>query len=161
MIKYAEKLQIVPVRAPAATTDAAATAHVKIKNAQWISFLCLWGAMTTDSAGATVKVYTSTGATTDNAISQPFKYRLSSAVGTDAWGAITAATAAAGYTIPEASANAALLIDVDPASLHALDPDAEYAHLLIDGSGLATNPAFGAVAILEPRYPQSANLTSS
>lgn len=161
-IKYAEKLQIVPLRAPAATTSAdTETAHVKIKHMEHLSFLCVWGAMTTDTAGANVKLYTSTAASTTNAVSQPFKYRLCQAVGGDTWGAITAATAAAGYTIPEASANALLLIDVEPASLYALDSDAEYAHLNIDGSGLATNPAFGVVFIGEPSYPRNDNLVTT
>lgn len=163
MSYFAEKLQIVPIYAPQATTSAdAETAHVKIKNAQWLSFLCYWGDVTSDSTDiCNIKVYTSTEASTTNAVSQPFKYRLSSAIGSDSWGAITATTAAAGVNITGEDDNKMLLIEVDPASLYALDPDAEYAHLLIDGSGLITNPAFGACAILEPRYPQNANLTSS
>jgi hypothetical protein len=134
---------------------------MKIKNAQWISFLCIWGDMTTDTSGANVKVYTSTAASTTSAVSQPFKYRLSSAITEDAWGAITAATAAAGVTIAQDGDDRLMLIDVDPATLLALDSDAEYCHLMVDGSGLATNPGFGVIGILEPRYPQNANLTSS
>ena len=77
------------------------------------------------------------------------------------WGAITSATAASDLSITGVDDNKALLIDVDPASLYALDSDAEYAHLLIDGSGIVTNPAFGAVFIGEPRYPRNLNITSS
>jgi hypothetical protein len=163
MIRYAEKLQIVPIYAPQATTSAdTETTHVKVKNAQWLSFLCYWGAVTSDSTDiCNIKVYTSTAASTTNAVSQPFKYRLSSAVGDDSWGAITAATAAAGVNITGEDDNKMLLIDVDPASLYALDSDAEFAHLLIDGSAIITNPAFGACAILEPRYPQNANLMTT
>jgi hypothetical protein len=118
--------------------------------------------VTSDSTDtANIKVYTSTAATTTNAISQPFKYRLSSATGNDLWGTITAATAASGVSIDGTMDNKALLIDVDPASLFALDSDAEYAHLLIDGSGIITNPAFGAMFIGEPRYPRNLNITSS
>jgi hypothetical protein len=162
MIRYAEKLQIVPLRFPQASTAAdLETAHMKMKNAQWISFLCFWGELTSDQHEGTIKVYTATDASTTNAISQPFKYRLSSATGNDLWGAISSATAASGYTLAGTADNRALLIDVDPATLLKLDPDAEYIHLLIDGGTLETNPAFGVMGILEPRYPQNLNLTSS
>ena len=163
MIRYAEKLQVVPLLAPQASTTAdIETAHMKIKNAQWISFLCVWSSLTSDSTDVVnVMVYTSTDASTTNAVAQPFKYRLSSAVATDSWGTITAATAASGYDITGTDDNKLLLIDVDPATLLSLDSDAIYAHLLIDGSGAVTNPMFGVIGFLEPRYPQNANLTSS
>jgi hypothetical protein len=162
-IRYAEKLQIIPIMIPDATTVADdESAHVKIKNAQWISFLMNWASLTSDSTDtATVFVYTSTDASTTSAISQPFKYRLCEAVGGDTWGTITAATAAAGVSITGGDDNKALLIDVDPASLYALDSDAQYVHLLVNGSGMVTNPAFGAFCILEPRYPQNINLVTT
>jgi hypothetical protein len=163
MIRYAEKLQIVPLFQPQASTVVdLETAHMKIKNAQWISFLCIWSSLTSDSTDlVNVMVYTSTAATTTSAVAQPFKYRLSSAVGDDLWGTITSATAAAGVNITATDDNKLLLIDVDPAPLLALDSDAEYAHLLINGVGAVTNPTFGVVGFMEPRYPQNLNLTSS
>ena len=163
MIRYAEKLQIVPLFQPQASTVAdLETAHMKIKNAQWISFMCIWSSLTSDSTDTvTVMVYTSTAASTTGAVAQPFKYRLSSAVGNDLWGAVTAGTAAAGMSITGTDDNKIMLIDVDPATLLALDSDAEYAHLLISGAGMVTNPMFGVVGFMEPRYPQNLNLTSS
>ena len=163
MIRYAEKLQPVYLYLPQASTVAdAETAHMKIKNAHWASFLCFWSSLTSDSTDiANIKVYSSTAASTTGAVSQPFKYRLSSALATDTWGAITSATAAAGVNIDGADDNKMLLIDVDPATILALDSDAEFLHLLIDGSLIITNPTFGVLGFLEPRYPQNANLSSS
>jgi hypothetical protein len=162
-IRYAEKLQVINVMAPDATTVADDdSAHVKIKNAQWISFLLNWSSLTSDATDTVkIMVYSTTAGDTTNAIAQPFKYRLQAAVGSDTWGAITSATAAAGVSITGTDDNKALLIDIEPASLYALDPDAEFIHLLVDGSGIVTNPAFGGFCILEPRYPQNANLTTT
>jgi len=162
-IRYAEKLQIIPILIPDATTSADdESAHVKIQNAHWISFLLNWSSMTSDSTDtAAVFVYTSTDASTTSAVAQPFKYRLCEAVGGDTWGAITDATAAAGASITATDDNKALLIDVHPPSLYALDPDAKFVHLLINGSGMVTNPAFGGFCFLEPRYPQNANLVTT
>jgi len=163
MIRYAEKLQPVYLYLPQASTVAdLETAHMKIKNAHWASFLCFWSSLTSDSTDiCNIKVYSSSDASTTNAVSQPFKYRLSSALATDSWGAITSATAAAGVSIDGADDNKMLLIDIDPSVIVKNDEDAEYVHLLIDGSLIITNPTFGVLGFLEPRYPQNANLTSS
>ena len=161
---FAEKLQIVPLRIPQATTTAEVTLPgVRLRNSQWLSFLCYWGALTSDSTDiGIVRVYSSTAATsTAGETAIPFKYRLSSAVGGDQWGAITQAVAADGVTFTAEDDNKSLLIEVDPASIARLDSDAEYAYLKVDGSGLITNPVFGAHVIIQPRYPQNANLTST
>lgn len=161
-IRYTEKLQVVPIWAPQVSTVAdSETTHVKLENAQWISFLVQFGAMATDSSDTgSIKLYSTTAAaTTTNAVAQTFKYRLSSAILTDAWGTITAGTAASGFAVAAATHdNMALIIDVDPAEVLTLDSDAEYLHLLIDCS-LMTGVYMSASAIIEPRYPQNANLT--
>jgi hypothetical protein len=161
--RYTEKLQIVPVWAPQVSTVAASeTKDVKLENAQWVSFLVQFGAMATDTSDAgSIKLYSCTAAgSTTNAIAQTFKYRLSSATGDDAWGAITAGTAATGFVVANTYDNMALMIDVNPSEILALDSDAEYVYLLI-GCSLMTGVYASAAAIIEPRYPQNANLTSS
>ena len=161
-VKYAEKIQIVPIYAPQATTAAdLETAHVKLENVQWITFLCSWGALTTDGGDGSIKVYSTTAASTANATEQGFSYRLSSAVGDDNWGAITSVDSTSSAPIGEANDNMSMLIDVDPASVVATDSDAQYIHLLMDGSNLGTNAAFGVHAFIEPRYPQNENLSST
>ena len=163
-IRYAENVHIIPIYAPQATTAAdLETAHVNIENAQWITFLCGWGALTTDSGDGVIKVYSTTAATTVNAASQSFQYRLSSAVADDNWGAITSvdSTATAGAPIGDTNENMFMVIDVDPSAVEAADAGAKYIHLLMDGSALATNPSFSAVAFIESRYPQNEHISTT
>lgn len=161
-IRFTEKVQVVPVFAPASSSDAGETAAVALKNAQWITFLLQIGTLATDSDDLiTVSVITGTTNTTgaaDTAI--PFKYRLSSAVGTDSWGAITDGTTA-GVRIEATTDNSkAMLIDVDPASIPALDEDASFVYVDLATTTIASGYV-SACAFIEPRYPQNSQLTSS
>ena len=163
MKSFAEKVQIVPLRAPAASTDSFNSGAVKMKNVQWLSFLVQWGAM---GGGATstyaFKPRSATANTTaagDTAL--PFSYRLASAVGADSWGAITDVAADTAVTVTEAQANRALLIEIDPAAIPGLDSDAEYCYLecVAAGDGATdANYAMSVVGLIAPRYPQNANL---
>lgn len=163
-IRFAEETQVVPVFAPASSTvDSTESAGINLENAQWVTFLVQFGAMTTDSTDTiTVSVV---AADSDNASTAagdtaiPFQYRLSSALGTDAWGAITAGTTA-GVTITAAQDNVSLVIDVDPAAVQAYDADADYVYLDFGTPGIISGFA-SACAFIEPRYPQNSQLTSS
>jgi len=161
-IRYGEKIQIVPVIAPASCSDAQKSAFVALKNAQWISFLLQIGTLATDSDDAiTLTVVTSNGTSTaagDTVI--PFKYRISAAVTTDSWGAITDGTTAGISIEATTNNNMCYLIDVDPASIPALDSDAAYVYLDLATSTIVSGHA-AAVAFIEPRYPQNSNLSSS
>ena len=161
-VRFAEKTQIVPIFAPAASTAASAeTAFIALENAQWVTFLVMAGAMTSDSTDVltitVVSAAAQTTATGDTCI--PFNYRLSSAVAVDSWGAITAGTTA-GYSITATDDNKALLIDVDPAGVQAYDSDALYLYLDFGTPNIVTGYA-SAVAFIEPRYPQNSQLSSS
>lgn len=162
--KYGEKIQTVPLYAPqvCTATSGVESASVKLENVQWLSFLVYWGAMTSDSTDTiTVGVETSTAAgSTTNATAIPFKYRLSAVIGDDNQGTITDATAS-GVTVTAAQANMMLLIDVDPASIPALDSDALYANVFVVPVNIVTNYALGVIGQIEPRYPQNENLSSS
>jgi hypothetical protein len=161
-IKFGEKIQVVPLYAPVETTESKETACVALENAQWVTFLVMTGALATDSDDQyeiTVKsaATNSTGAA-DVAI--PYKYRLSSAVGTDSWGAITSATST-GFILEATTDGAkAVLIDVDPASIPALDSDALYVYVDIATTTMVSGPV-AVSAYIEPRYPQNSNLSSS
>lgn len=161
-IRFGEKLQVVPLFAPAVSTaDTVETAFVALENVQWLTFIIMLGVMTSDSTDLlTVSVVTSTGQTTatgDTAI--PFKYRISSAVATDAWGAITAGTTA-GLALTAEQDAMAVQIEVDPTSIPALDTDALYCYLDFGTPTIVTGYA-SVLAVIEPRFPQNANLTSS
>ena len=69
MARYAEKLHIVPLLAPAASTAGGGVKSyaVRLKNTQWLSFLLGWGDQTTDDAAVTtitVEASTAVGNTT-------------------------------------------------------------------------------------------------
>ena len=161
-VRFAEKIQVVPVISPESATDQSnESAFVALENAQWVSFLLQIGALETDSDDLiTLTVVTgaasSTGAA-DTAI--PFKYRVAS-VGTDSWSAITDGTTAGVRIEATTDNNKAYWIDVDPASIPALDADAAYVYLNLATTTI-TAGSVSACAFIEPRYPQNANLTSS
>jgi hypothetical protein len=169
MIRYAQGLQVVPLRAPAVTTADAESAWVKLENLHWMTFLIQWGEMaeSTDSFNIAVKSTTSatSGTTNANDYALPFSYRLSSAVGTDDWGDITAVSTATGYaTVTAASDNMMMIVDVDPAVIPAHDSDAAYVYVDIDclaAESTDTNYALDIIGVFEPRYPQNEQLSSS
>ncbi len=169
MNSYGEKLNIFPIKAPAATTADSNSSWVNLKNVQDIEFLVSWGDMESSTDYFDVYVYSTTsatsGTTNSNDYALPFDYRLSSAVGTNAWGAITAVSTATGYArVTAASDNRALLISLDPAVVYSHDSDAQYVYVSIDANAAAatdTNYALGITAIIKPRYPQNENLSSS
>jgi hypothetical protein len=169
MLKYAEKIQVFPIKAPAATTADTESAWVALKNVQDLAFIVQWGDLDSDTDTFNVAVKSTTsatsGTTNSNDYALPFKYRLSSVVGTDNWGDITSVTTATGYaTVTAAQDNMALLIHVDPAVIPAHDSDATFVYVDIDANAAAatdTNYALSALAIIAPRYPQNENLSSS
>lgn len=161
--RFTEKYQIVPLINPESATDQSnESAFVALKNAQWVTFLLQLGTLATDSGDSIqLTVCSATGNTTNaNDTAIAFKYRLSSAVGTDAWGAITAATSTGLNLESTDYIGESLLIDVDPAAIPAADSDALYVYLDIATTTI-TGGYISAVAFIEPRYPQNSNLTSS
>lgn len=163
MIKFAEKLHPVILRATQPSTTEFTSQHVRLRNAQWITMMAIWGDRTTNATTTplTFRVFASSAATTVSAAAQGFQYRLSSAAGTDSLGDVGTATTA-GYGVPGDSTetvNRILFIDVDPAKI--TKQDANFVHLRVDARGDGTNPAFGIVGFIEPRYPQESHLSST
>lgn len=161
-IRFGEKIQVVPLYAPVETTESKETACVALENAQWVTFLVMTGALATDSDDQyeiTVKS-AATNSTGADDVAIPYKYRLSSAIGTDSWGAITSATST-GFILEATTDGAkAVLIDVDPASVPALDSDGLYVYVDIATTTMVSGPV-AVSAFIEPRYPQNSNLSSS
>lgn len=161
MGRYAEKLHIVPVFVPQASTATAGyeAQSVALKNADWVTFLVNWGDMTSDSTDTlTFRVESSTAAgSTTSAIAQTFTYRLASAITGDDWGDATSATSVA--VTAAANDSMALVIDVDPAAVTAADTDAKYLNLAIDAE--IESGYVSAWALIEDRYPQSEHLSST
>ena len=162
MIRFQEKLQVFPVLAPVAiTTAVTASNYVDLKGAHWCTFMLNFGAITgdttaiNDTVGVTIEASTAASSNATEA-SVPFKYRLSSAVGTYAHGAITSATSD-GVQVAADKDNTTLFIDLDPAALPA-NPGADYrfVRLVVTPGSATTALVVGAQVALEPRYPGNA-----
>ncbi len=147
-ISFAQNLHIVPVYAPqdVGTADINTT-HVSVSQALHITFAVQFGNLTNDSKVITVEE--SSAASTASAEAIPFTYRLSGAVATDTWGAVTTADSTGVDMVHATGDNKLLLIDVDPATLTIGD---SYLSVRISSAG---GECFaGVVAYLTPRYPQ-------
>ena len=157
--RFAQGLQVVPLKAPAATTDDSESKCVALENAHWCTFIISLGALDVTTDTYTFTPYSaSTNSTGSGDTALPFWYRKSSAVGTDDWGNVTAVSAGTGVSITGADDNKLLLIDVNLDVIPALDSDAAYMYIDIDAGAAAasdTNYATSIIAVLEPRYPQA------
>lgn len=164
MARYAEKLHIVPVFAPASSTTTIRSYAVALDNSQWITFLINLGVMTSDStdvATVTIVATDTLGNSSDaQDVAIPFSYRLSAAVASDNWGDITEATAT-GMTFSAVDDGKSIVIDVDPASIPVLHSTAKGVQVLIDAAGLISNVATSITALIEDRYPQNEHLSST
>ena len=163
--RFGQIVKVLPVLAPQDIgATATKTAIVDLKNAHRLTFLIPFGSITAASAdqAITVTVLAATGAASTGATAIAFNYRLSSAVATDALGAITAATAS-GVSIATTDDNKMLLIDVDPivARIANSDDDCQYVYALITPDGGATATLVSAIAEIEPRQSQNSMLSAS
>ena len=163
-IRYGEGLQIALLE-PITTIADGESEWVELENYQWLTFFVYVGTITssTDSINVYVRSTTSatSGTTNSNDYALPFDYRLSSALGTDTWGAITAVTTATGYAAITAS-NTMLQIELNPDVIYAHDSDAKYVYLDFDATVTSTDTIYlGAWGVFEPRYPQNSQLSSS
>lgn len=152
--KHGEGVSYLPVLAPVAfTTSALDTERVDMSLNHWATFLVDFGLMTSDSTDTvtvTVKCSSVDTSATGDAIA--FTYRLSSAVGTDSMGAITAATTA-GVAVTAEDDSKLLIVDVDPTKLPAAKSDGRFVYLELTPSADMGSGVVSVVAILDPRYP--------
>jgi hypothetical protein len=152
-VRYAENVKILPVLTPAnITATATASSYVDLNMSNWCSFLCYFGAMTSDSTDiVTVTVEASTaGSSNATEAAIAFKYRLSAAVDTDTMGDITSATTA-GVAVTATDDNKVLWIDVDPSAV-ASTADQRFLRLVFTPNAEMASCTVGATAFLETRY---------
>ncbi len=152
MLRYAEKMKVLPILAPAdIAATATATQYVDLDQAHWATFAVQFGAVTNSTIAVTVECSTAASSNaTEQAIA--FNYRLSGAVATDSMGAITAATTT-GAALAATDDNKTLLIDLDPSAVAALGADFQFARVVVTPATDNTAVLVGAIAYLEPRYP--------
>lgn len=153
---------IVPILAPQDITNAeTACSFVNVKNAQRLAFMVFFGALTTATATDTV-VVTVECATADGAAEEaiPFNYRLSGALGTNTWGAVTTA-ASGGATIASTDDNTILWIEVDLSTVTAENEDAYLVRPFLSTPADMAATLVSAVAIIEPRYKQTTYISAT
>lgn len=158
--RFAEKMIVLPILGPVSTTDGTSDL-LDASQAHWMTFLLQVGNFTSDSTDiCTVTVEASTATTTNaTTIKLPFHYRLTSAVGTDTQGTITAvSTGTDGVALTAEDDNKMLIIDVDPACIPSVTDytNHRYVGLTWDCSAEVGEIYLSAVALLEPRYPGNA-----
>jgi hypothetical protein len=161
-VAFAEGMNIIPVLAPKDTAaTAVGTEFVDLDLANWCSFLVMFGNMTSDSTDTvTVIVEATSDGASSGEVAIPFKYRLSSAVATNAWGAITAGTSDGITVTAAANDSMALWIDIDPAAVQgAGKTDGRFVRVFLTPLGPIT--LVSACAFVETRYPGNSIPSSS
>ena len=164
-IRFAEGLKVLPLTAPVAfTTSAVASQFVDMKLLNHVSFLVMFGVMTSDSTDTvTVTVEACPIGTTTDSDDQPiaFRYRLSSAVGTDNWGAVTTSSTSGVALTADANDAMALLIDVDPAEAQTELSTARWLRVVATPSAAIAAGVISVVTVGEPRYPGAEQSSST
>lgn len=159
-LHFSQGVKLLPLLAPVAVAEAAvASQYVDLKNAQWATFLVSFGACATTSATdiVTVTVECSTAGTSNaTEVAIPFSYRLSSKVGTDSLGAVTAGSSAGvAVSMDDATggSSSVMVIDVDPDTLPAQLTDGVFLRVVATPSGSSSiSVPVGVIAQLRPRY---------
>ena len=158
-------MHFVPLLAPVDTTATAINSNaVDLAGCHRATFLIPFGsvsaACTTDTV--TVTVLASSVVTSGTGTAIAFNYRISSAVGTDSWGAVTAALAA-GYAMPASLQNNLLLIDVDPDVVlnGVTNLNGRYVRIVITPTAAAGHTLVSVLAELEPRFAQTNMVSAS
>lgn len=154
-IRFGMNTHIIPVLYPHDIVSTATnTTHIKVTGSR-VAFLVQFGTITGDSVDVTVEE--STAAATGGAEAIPFRYRLSGAVATDTWGAVTSADST-GVAITADDDNKILLIDIDPSTM---SEDCNYLSVLISPDTSASAVEVGVIALQESRYGQLDHVSST
>lgn len=130
------------------TVTEAMTDAIDIGEATALHFVCNFGAITGDDL--VVKAYKDANTTTSGGTAIAFRYKLTSAVGTDTISAWTAC-ASTGLTVTASDDNKVLIVDIDPAQCDGYP----YVYLGFDPGASMTSFLNGVVAVVVPRYNQS------
>lgn len=152
-VRFGEGINVIPVLAPVDQGNAGTdnTIYVDLKRANWLTFLVMMGAMTSDASDTVTFVVdcSTDGSTTGAACA--FQYRLSAAVGTNTWGAVTDSTSDGAAIVGATDDNKAILIEVDPATVAAAKEGACWARLECTNVGPIS--LISACAFVETKYP--------
>jgi hypothetical protein len=158
-IRFGEEIQVIPVLAPVLFTNSCACSQfIDLNMANWVSFLVDFGV--TSATNVTISVEASSIGSSAGATKIGFDYRLSSAVSTQGWGAITDGTTAGVAILSAAATNASVLIDVDPAEVQLLGEQHRWVGVRLTPTSSLVITA-GISAFIQPRYPGNSIPSSS
>jgi len=157
---FAQYDNIVPLLQPVDLGSTATnTPSIALKGAHRVAFLVQTG-VTTPNATSDIVDITVVAATAEGAVAQTavaFKYRKSSAVTANTWGAVTTATTT-GVELTDDDEGMSLWIEVDPDALAASD----YTHLHLNIEQNAFSAFFAsAVAFIQTRYRMTTMATAT
>lgn len=163
---FTEYQHIVPLLGPidkAAT--AAATPYIDLKTAHNLAFYAFFGSITAASADESITITveaSSAGSSNSSEAAIAFSYRLSSAVNTDSWGDITAATSS-GMSVATTDDSKMVEIWVDPAVVAnaVTNKNGRYVRMVITPHAEGTATLVAAWAMFDPRYKMASMLSSS
>lgn len=152
---------IIPLVAPVdGTTGSPATPYIDLQACHHANFLVYFGVVTSDTATdiITVTMEASTASTSDaSEEALPFNYRTSVAFATgNTWSAVGAATSA-GLSMGASTVfdGFMLLVDVDPAVIVGLKPDARYVRLQLTPNNAYSVMLYSVIGIADARYKQT------
>lgn len=150
-----QTVHVVGLTSPVDTASTTVNSDViGVKEYHAIEFLVYFGTITGDTVAVTVEECDNV--TPSNTTAIAFKYRKGAATGTDSMGAVTDATAS-GVSMAATDDDKLLLIDVDP---RALSADRPYLRVVADPGASASAVEIAILALLRPRYAQSAQLSA-
>jgi hypothetical protein len=154
-VRFGEIEHVIPLVAPIDTgATEKGSPFIKLLGILGCTFLVFFGVVTAASAdqNITVTVTAASSAASTNETAMPFMYRKSSAVGTDTWGAVTAATSAGVSLDTTADDNKLLIIEVDPRAAVGVKANASYIRAVVTPDAGATVTLCSIIGFAVPRY---------
>ena len=154
-LNFDNKTHVVGLASPVDSAGAAVTSDIiNVGVYHSVSLLVYLGTLTGDTAVVTVEECDDVTPSNNTAIA--FRYRESAATGTsDAYGAVTAATAA-GFTFAADDDDHILMIDINGSELTDGYP---YVRVVVTPGGSASASEVAILSISAPRYAQSDQVT--
>lgn len=159
---------IVPLVAPVdgTTGNPIQGTYLDIASANRAAILVYFGVVTSATATDTMTLtLEASTASTSNASEEaiPFNYRVSAAFATgNTWGAVTAATSA-GVALGASTVfdGFAVLIDIDPAAVVALKPDARWVRVVLSEDNAYSAVLYTMIGFINPRYKQTTMIAAT
>lgn len=152
---------MIPLLAPQDIAGTAtASSYMDVKYANKAAFLISIGALTTATAADHVDVTVeAASAPTAAEAAVSFSYRLSGALGTNTWGAVTAATST-GFAIASTDDNKLVWIELDLGATYFDIDEMHYLRVVLTPDGM-TATLVGIIGVLESRYRQTTHLSAT